>query len=215
MHSIAKCPICHGQKFVDKATGRPKMKQAKYNDVRKLMMPGDVIAFGGRGFISEIIKMKTDSHVSHVGIIFQANVTVTGRMVNQIIESTSLGDGFAGVQINRMSTRIEQYEGEVWWLPLSTEARSRMDEPKFFNFLLDQKGKHYDAPQAIGSAIDFIPDNKEDFSKLFCSELASAALEISGVIPPINASEETPIDVCLYDIYGEVVQIKGEPLNLF
>ena len=192
------------------------MKRISYKVARGSMLPGDVIAFGGKGFVSSIIKDITKCNVSHVGIILQTDVpTIDGIRINQIIESTSLGNGFAGVQINRMSVHAKSYDGEVWWLPLSSEARCKLNQAKFFSFLLDQVGKKYDAPQAIGSALDVIPDNREDFDKLFCSELDAAALEHSGVIPAVNASEMTPADVCRLNIYDEPYQMRGELKELF
>ena len=65
------------------------------------------------------------------------------------------------------------------------------------------EGRSYDMPQAIFSAIDFIPDQNEDLSKLFCSELVSEAYERANLIAPVNASEMTPQDVVNFDIYDE------------
>lgn len=191
------------------------MKQIGYKEARKLMLPGDVIGFGGKGFLSAVIKNVTDCNVSHVGIILQTEVTTVDGYINQIIESTSLGNGFAGVQTNRMSTHVKKYQGEVWWLPLSLYARARLDQGLFFNFLLRQVGKKYDAPQAIRSALDFIPDNREDFDKLFCSELVHSGLVVGGVIEDSNSSEQTPADNCRLHIYREICQLKGDPKELF
>ncbi|MGD8844772.1 MAG: hypothetical protein PVI54_04635, partial [Desulfobacteraceae bacterium] len=76
------------------------VEQIKYDEARPQMRPGDVIAFGGKGHFSEIIKFATFSDVSHVGVILQTRTTddETGRFFNQIIESTSLND-FNGVVI--------------------------------------------------------------------------------------------------------------------
>ena len=192
------------------------MKQIDYKEARKLMLPGDVIAFGGKGLISAVIKNVTNCNVSHVGVILQTKVPTTeGHFINQIIESTSLGDGFAGVQINRMSIRIKKYNGDIWWLPLSLDTRAKFDQGLFFSFLLEQVGKEYDIPQAIGSALDYIPDNREDFDKLFCSELVHAGLVVGGVIEDGNSSEQTPADNCRMQIYREVCQLVGKPKELF
>lgn len=85
--------------------------------------------------------------------------------------------------------------------------------------MLHQDHKKYDTPQAVKSALDAFDTvpllgkttyNVEDFSKFFCSELAAAALEIGGVIARINASEVTPIDLCMFSIFGrDYYQIKG------
>ena len=200
-------------------------KQITYEEARKLMQPGDVIAFGGKGHFSEIIKFATLSSVSHVGVILQTKIPEdnTGRFFNQIIESTSL-NGFNGVNVSRFSDRLNTYEGELWWLPLKREIRDEsFDKRKFFDFLFNQakERKPYDMPQAIKSAVDALdklpfgihgPDyNQEDFSKFFCSELVSAGLEIAGAVSSVNASEVTPIDLCRWSIYeSSYYQLKGE-----
>ena len=81
-------------------------KKGTYSKVRSEMQPGDVIAFGGKGQFSEIIKWATRSTVSHVGVIMQSKMFLDGGVqegiFNQIIESTSL-NGFSGVTTNRLS----------------------------------------------------------------------------------------------------------------
>jgi len=201
------------------------IEQIHYQDARKMMKPGDVIAFGGRGYLSEFIKFATFSNVSHIGVILQTTIMqdVTDRFFNQIIESTSL-DGFNGVGISRFSDRLNAYEGEIWWLPLKRERREALfDQKKFFDFLFHQakEQKPYDMPQAIKSALDAFDDlpfgkrgasyNHEDFSTFFCSELVSAGLEVSGIVGNINASEVTPIDLCRWNIYDDVYyQLSGD-----
>ena len=61
------------------------VEQIKYKDARLKMKPGDVIAFGGKGNFSEIIKFATFSDVSHVGVILQTKIADddTGRFFNQ------------------------------------------------------------------------------------------------------------------------------------
>lgn len=199
--------------------------QIAYDAARAMMRPGDVIAFGGKGHFSEIIKFATFSDVSHVGVILQTKVTedVTGRYFNQIIESTSL-NGFNGVNVSRFSDRMASYEGELWWLPLSDEIRKdKFDQKKFYDFLFNQakERKAYDMPQAIKSSLDALDNlpfgmqgpgyNKEDFSKFFCSELVAAGLEVAGAVGSVNASEVTPIDLCRWNIYQNTYfQLKGD-----
>ena len=192
------------------------MKKMEYRNARRLMLPGDIICFGGKGSVSSVIKKITRSNVSHVGTILQVNVpTINSFFINQIIESTSLGDGEAGVKINRMSDHIKNYNGDMWWLKLNEETRSELHIPIFYRYLLSQVGKPYDAPQAILSALDIIPDSKENFDKLFCSELVAAALEEAGIFKDINASEITPADVCKFGIFSDVRQLKGSLKELY
>lgn len=95
-----------------------------------------------------------------------------------------------------------------------------MSMKKFCDWLLHQEHKPYDMPQAINSALDALDNvpllgrvtyNIEDFSKFFCSELVSAALEQRGAVPHLNSSEVTPIDLCMFSIYKQdYYQLKGE-----
>ncbi|MDJ0889035.1 MAG: hypothetical protein QNI89_17150 [Desulfobacterales bacterium] len=198
----------------------------EYDEARAKMQPGDVIAFGGKGHFSEIIKFATFSEVSHVGVILQTRVSDddTGRFFNQIIESTSL-HGFNGVNISRFSDRLDTYDGELWWLPMNEQIRrEKFDRQVFFNFMFNQakERKPYDMPQAIKSALDAMDElpfglhgpgyNREDFSKFFCSELVAAGLEVAGAVGTVNASEVTPIDLCRWKIYeGAYYLLKGDP----
>lgn len=196
------------------------IKIKKYKDVRQDMKAGDVIAFGGKGHFSEIIKFATRSTVSHVGIILQTRVLEdeSGRFFNQIIEST----GHDGVAVYRLSDRLG-YDGEIWWLPLRQDIwESKFDSMKFYNFLFNEvKGRPYDVSQAVTSALDMLDKlpfdikgptyNKEDFDKFFCSELVAAGLEKAGMVGEINASEVTPVDLCRWNIYeDDYYMLKGE-----
>ena len=207
-----------------------QLKMKDYGQIRKDVKPGDIIAFGGKGNFSELIKWATRATVSHVGIIMQTLVKdVQGigedGYLNQIIESASL-NGFSGVNISRLSDRVKTSHGEMWVLRLSAAARGKLrpNQEKFFNWCLNQDHKPYDVPQAIKSALDLMDKavggtsptlNKEDFSNFFCSELAAGALEIAKVLPPINASEVTPIDLCSFNIFEEeYYQIVGSPKEI-
>ncbi|KAA3615373.1 MAG: hypothetical protein DWQ05_13535 [Calditrichaeota bacterium] len=200
-------------------------KQISYREARGKMRPGDVIAFGGKGNFSEIIKFATRSEVSHVGVILQTKMMEedSDRFFNQIIESTSL-NGFNGVSISRFSDRLNDYEGELWWLPLGDAIReNKFNQKRFYDFLFNQAKdrKEYDMPQAIKSSLDALDKlpfgmhgptyNTEDFSKFFCSELVAAGLEQAGSVGKVNASEVTPIDLCRWKIYGETYyHLKGD-----
>ena len=187
-----------------------------YHGLRKQIKAGDVIAFGGKGHFSEIIKMATRSPVSHVGVVLQtAALCETGdRYFNMLIESTKLGN-FSGVMINRLSDRLRAYDGEVWWLPVGL-AKSR--ETQFFDFLFAQDGKPYDMPSALKAGLDALDFGgngptaaAEDYSRLFCSELVAGAFKACGLVSDdINPAEVTPIDLCCWPIYqGPYVRLAG------
>lgn len=199
------------------------LKQVNYKDVREQMQPGDVIAFSGTGKVSEIIKFWTRSKVSHTAVLLQTKILVEKQyqngFLNQIIESSA-----NGVIISPLSHRIEYSDGEIWWLPLRRSIRKKMNFKKFYDFLLAQQGKAFDTHQAIKAGIDFLDRiplfksltlNQEDFTKFFCSELVAAALEAGGAISHLNASEVTPIDLCMFNIFeDDYYQLKGSDLEI-
>lgn len=192
------------------------------------MRPLDALAFGGEGLISEVIKKTTGCNGSHIASVLSC-ATIEGVSFVQVAESTSLGDGFAGVQINRMSDHIRDYEGEIWWLPLKKELRAELDVISVVNYLLAERGKPYDAPQAVMSRLDdlaLIPENDEDLTKLFCSEYYTQACKVGFFntryenllvkqFADINPSTQTPADCFNFGIYDEPHQIKGELKELF
>lgn len=184
--------------------------QEDYTNIRRRIQPGDVVAFGGRGVFSWVIKKWTRYPISHVGIISRVDVHGGPESV-RVMESTSL-DGYCGVVETRLSERVAHYKGEVFWLPLSFDNRARIQMRKYWKYIYDMEGRPYDMWQAIRSAT-WVGD--ECFDRLFCSELVAGALEASGVIDSINASSVTPKDVCLLKLYHPVAyQLAGKTLEL-
>lgn len=200
------------------------LKEMNYAAARPKMQAGDVIAFGGKSHFSDLIKTATGADVSHVGVILQTcrRGSVGDGIFNQIVESTLIGD-FNGVQVSRLSERINDHDGELWWLPLNRRLRRlSFDQKRFYDFLFSQakSRKPYDMGQAVRSALDLVDDlpfglkgptyNREDFQKFFCSELVAAGLQRAGAVPAINSSEVTPIDLCRWNIYSRTYyRLKG------
>ncbi|MEN8138081.1 MAG: hypothetical protein ABFR62_06590 [Bacteroidota bacterium] len=197
-----------------------EMRQVEYPEIRELMLPGDVIAFGGDNCFSKIIKLVTRSNVSHLGIILQRenDQGSVNEFSNKIIEANG-----EGITTNTFSDVLKDYGGDVWWLPLNNEIRNNyFDENKFREFLgfhLDQR-KKYDLWQVVKLAIDILSKipfldrlvhNKENFDKFFCSELVAAGIKAAGIAENINSSRVTPIDLCRWKIYDNVYyQLKKE-----
>jgi len=182
------------------------LEQQQYHLIREQMQPGDIIAFGGNSLFSRWTKLTTRSAVTHVAIVMQTKMRDenSNRYFNQVMEATSFR-GKRGVMTNRLSERVASYDGDIWWLPLSSASRSIFEQNKkdFFNFMFEQDGKPYDVLQLFGSAVDAIDEhplfgsisyNQEDFNSWFCSEL-----------------EVTPVDICRFNIFKKrYVQLKGK-----
>ncbi|MFC2046029.1 hypothetical protein ACFLTC_00715 [Chloroflexota bacterium] len=204
--------------------------RARYDDVRPEIKPGDVIAFGGKGGFTGVIKWATVGAVSHVAVVLPPDPRSSATTPEgpsregvpdvRIIESLSSMDKFPGVGIHSLAERIEIHEGEVWWLRLDERTRQKLDSGRFHDFLRQQVGTPYDSLQALRSAPDLAEDvpiirlltrNVEDFSKFFCSELVAAGLEAGRAIGSINCSEVTPMDLCGFAIYRDTYyQFKGD-----
>lgn len=201
------------------------LEREDYETARPRMKPGDVIAFGGKGYFSEIAKFITSSDISHVGVILQMKMIDddTGRYLNLIIQTKRAYDIF-GIGIHRFSDILDFYEGEIWWLPMDEELRNnKFDQTSFFNFMFNQ-AKHsmrYDIPQAMKSSLDALGKIKfglhgpghtsEEFFKCYTSQLIGAGFEASGLVGNISAKDVSPIDLCRWEIYQDTYyQIKGE-----
>lgn len=195
------------------------MISADYDTLRPNIRHGDVIAFGGEGLESGIIKLVTNSPVSHVGVVYQTfRDRLVGIWQNDIMESTSL-NGMSGVTFSRLSSRLMDYRGRAWWLPLSEEFRAKIDWQAFHVWLALNEGKPYAKHAAVMSALDWgdrLPligglfRNKERYQRLFCSHLVCGAFKSAGALPAaLNPSEMTPRDLTAMSIYRECIQLKG------
>lgn len=210
--------------LIESGVTHTMMIRLSYEEAHQSMLPGDVIAFGGSSHFSGIIKMAIRAEVSHIGIVLDTQVAeeTPGTEIHYLIDSTSR----QGVAITPIEDRIEEYDGDVWWLPLRRDLREHtFDQQAYSAFLSRQEGKRYDRRQAAGSAIDMFDQwhlpfglrgpgyNQEDYQQFFCSELVAAGLKASGILPAsLNASEVTPIDVCRWNIYeADYYLLKGDP----
>ncbi len=179
-----------------------------YINLRHRILPGDVIAFCGKGLPSEVVKVATRSTVSHVGIVMQIDMKEDGPHP-QVIESSPI-EGFDGVAIRDLGDRLREHAGNVWWLPLSKQVRVTLDAQRLKAFLIQQNCKPYDPIQAINSGLAFARNvpflgrltcNVENYDKFFCSELVVAGLKASGTLQGMNASDVTPATLCQLSLY--------------
>ncbi len=208
-----------------------RIRAEQYKNIRRHMLPGDIIAFSGRSLFSRFVKLATRSEVSHVGIVCISDVCGNCGHTVEIMESVKeavdpdTGQIITGVTRNRLSSRLRHYEGEMYWFQLSHDTRQALDIPAAVQFLMSVHGLPYDMPQAVLSALDLL-DNfplkltyaVQDFSAFFCSELAAAALIAGGVLPSsVNASEMTPVDLLRQPVFFKhYYQLTGahKPLKL-
>lgn len=183
-----------------------------YGNVRTELDTGDVAIFGGHYRLSEIIRFVTRSPVSHVATIIRDGARIS------FVEASE-GDMYPereGVIISYFSNSIPFYKGDIWIARLDEEIRKRADIEKMKSFLLQQVGKGYDYHNMPKAGLDLldrigITRTKENWSKMFCSELVAAGLKVAGVLPEnTNTGELSPIDIIRLKIFNPVYyQIKA------
>jgi len=192
---------------------------SNYSQVRNSIAVGDVFAFGGDSTLSKLIKLATQSGVSHVATVTKA---VEGGRDPVLVESAVRlnADGTQGtftVSEVTMDVVLQGYP-DIWWLPLG--GGQNLDNGAFLQFILTEAiGKVFDLEQAyelmedeffknhFGIRSDKLP---EDLEKYFCSELVAEAFERGGLVGAVNASNVTPIDLCRWGIYqADYHRLKG------
>lgn len=192
-----------------------------YEKVRSWMKVGDLIAFSGKSRISNIIKWKTNTDISHVGMVYDTDET--GEFRVDLIESTTLSElkdpykakFVKGVQRHKLSHLLNIYKGQAYWLPLK-EVLSDGQKASMLSWLWTawETETKYDTKGAIIAGLKILElmglEGDADFSTLFCSELVANAYIKAGLLDAdkINPSSETPADVVKYPFLGDRVQIK-------
>jgi hypothetical protein len=182
---------------------------SRYDELRPQMRHGDVIAFGGKSRLSEIIKWRTRSQFSHVALVLRWALNGGFGDTLMICEATTLTDlpdawsneVIQGVQLHRLSERLASYRGSAWWCGLRAPLIESLHESadKWLRTTHERRVR-YDSLQAIGAGIDWWDRlgfrNEADFDTLFCSELVGRYHQLAGLwSPDENMSEKTPEDI--------------------
>ncbi len=150
---------------------------------------GDIIAFSGRNFLSDIINIGTYGvprwSISHVGII--GNIGIG----SYLFEALPIG-----VVAYSTERTIREYNGRVWVYPLYRELYKH-EEDKLSGLLSNTIGVPYDK-EGAGRSAGFLfaaiqaVFRGQDLSTFFCSELIANKLSEIGIHPVTNASKWNP-----------------------
>lgn len=178
----------------------------RYRRARPQIRTGDAIAMADGSLVSLLIRRFTRSDVGHVALVFDAGPIV------ELLEAIKTGPLRGEIGVSRLSQRIREYEsscGNLWWLPLSAEARARMDEGALLGAMVEQQGRDYDWWQALCSGTIF--PARPDPQSLFCSESIALAFSKSGVLPATwNYSETSPQELIALKLYATAVPLVGD-----
>jgi hypothetical protein len=182
---------------------------------------GDIVAFGGTGFVSDAIEMLTGSKLSHVAMVLDPRLRVDGKPQTelQIVESTIL-NGHNGVQINPLAARLAMCEaGErVWALRLSDAIRRYLDWDRLWVFAMERVNRdRYNALELgayIARMIPVVQDlpfwYKPNSHEEVCSELVAELLSAGG-LAGLRPYETPPQGIAELKIYADCRQLMGKP----
>jgi hypothetical protein len=180
-------------------------KSRKYENARPGLKTGDIVLFSGKGGISAGIKWATLSRWSHVGMVLVLAeydfVCLWESTTIANIKDLETGEFRKGVQLVPLSSRVQQYEGQivmrslqgVEFSPADVVAlmalRKKLARRPFEENLIELALAAYDGPFGL---------NSEDLSSLFCSELVAEAYQELGLIKSGKhdkpSNEYTPAD---------------------
>ena len=156
---------------------------------------GDVLAFSGTGLISDLVKVATGSHISHVGLALGDGL---------MIESTSL-NGFTGVTESPVTARLLEYEGRIWWYPLRPQYFLRY-HAYIRQVCAKLVGEPYDTWGALEAAFQIHHDQHQGDE--FCSELAAQVLRDLDVLPAsVEPDLVLPCGLLNFDIFSTNFEI--------
>jgi hypothetical protein len=165
--------------------------------LRSSLKTGDIVLFSGKGGASAGIKWATFSRWSHVGMVVVLPeydlVTVWESSTVATLRDLDTNAPNKGVQLVPLSTRLEQYDGEIAVRQLVDVEFSADDIRSLMQLRRELAGRKYeeDKIQLIKAAWDYtFGRNKEDLSSLFCSELVAEAYQRLGLLDPDTPSNE-------------------------
>lgn len=199
---------------------------SSYLELCHHIRPGDLITFSGSDLPSLIVKLATVSRYVHVAIVLsveagrQDPVLIAESHIDLSLPSVGTGKRALGVQTQWLTNRLAIVQGPVWWTALKTPL-SGQQLKTMQNWLLaaEQAQIPFDFPQAIAAGLPLLEylnfKIAPDESALFCSELATRALQIAGVLDPmLNPAEQTPTDVMQFSCFKPPVLIQDNEAKL-
>lgn len=173
-----------------------------YSEIRPKLKTGDVVLFSGKGGISEWIKWFTGSQWSHVGLVLELedfnSVLLWESTTLSNLADVETGKAHRGVQLVGLRERIKSYNGDQIAIRRLSK-RLDGDMLKILGqFRSTVSGRPYEQSkiELIRSASTMFPNDEEDLSSLFCSELIAEAFQEMGLLDKTakNSNNFTPED---------------------
>ena len=204
----------------------------RYHQCQAQMRAGDILFFGGcdasdvvcivEHFVPNSIGAVTRSNLTHVTMILDPTLLVSGKPQTELmlLEST-IAHGKNGPQINPVEKTIAEYDGLVWWAPLSERDRAMVDWPALWSFALSKVGTDHYAIKTLTDTLvrKFTPIgwlpwfHRPDPKGEVCSEFIAENFRAGG-LPGIETHEVSPQSWAQMHIYEGLVQLVGSPAKI-
>ncbi len=180
-------------------------RSRKYKTMRPEIKTGDIVLFSGKGGISAGIKWATISPWSHVGMVLVLPeydfVCLWEATTIASLADLETGEFRKGVQLVPLSSRVQQYEGQIALRSLKGVTFSQTDVVALMALRKRLAGRPYEQEimeLALAAYDGPFGLNTEDLSSLFCSELVAEAYQELGLIKSGKhdkpSNEYTPAD---------------------
>lgn len=133
-----------------------------YDLYKDQMETGDVILWSSKSLLGAGIRFFSKADVNHASLVVRIRqYEQDQRYIAEAVER--------GVVLARLSKRLTEYDGTVWWLPLAAPR----NEQEIGTRALFYQGVEYDYGSFIKQAVARVSINAR---RLFCSELVAVCL---------------------------------------
>ncbi len=140
-----------------------------YQDIRGLIKTGDMIEWRSYSLLGKVIRFFSKQQVNHTSLC----VNMTAMEPHKFI----LEANPAGVEMTRLSQRIEEFDGEVYWSALLPKYDYLRED--IFKWTMLQLGKPYDYKSLFKNIFSRVSGDAKAF---FCSELYFMALKSAKIV---------------------------------
>jgi len=128
-----------------------------YLKYRDEMKSGDLLLFSPDSYLGGVIEWRTGYDITHIGFLFRHEF-----IDNHVLSLEALENGIC---FNRLSRRISNYEGQIYWLPLKEDYDCYRNDLSKIAFLCSF------SKFPIGTLVsNFISPTIVDYQKMLCSE---------------------------------------------
>ena len=159
-----------------------------FKEIKSQLQTGDLILHSSSHLTSLGTKMITQSEYTHVAMILimkDADEILVYQSANQPCAVDYYDKTMkSGVQVNSLDEHVKNYEGKMWIRRLEIQRTPNMlSELEKFRKTVEGRSYEESFLEKSKSAIDFIlPENKENLSSIFCSELIAEAYQSMGIL---------------------------------